>query len=139
MGSQKNQISELTEAFNYFDSDKDGKVTQEELKLLLEALSTNLPTYKTQSGDVDLQTFLDALTWRMRGTATEQQLTEAFQVFDHQKTGSVSVETLQQVLQTHGHEPLSDKDFKDFVAFADPQKSGSVHYANYIQRIHASK
>jgi Ca2+-binding EF-hand superfamily protein len=94
----------LGEAFNYYDSDKDGKLTVDELKMLLDVLDTKLPDHKASVAvdGIDLKTFLEALSWRAKGTATVEQLTDAFKAFDPQNSGSVSVETLRKVLRELG-------------------------------------
>jgi Ca2+-binding EF-hand superfamily protein len=62
----------------------------------------------------------------------EQQLIEAFRVFDPQHTGCVSSKELYSLLTSLG-EKLSDKEASNLLTEADPTNSGKIEYISFVK------
>lgn len=69
------------------------------------------------------------------GTATDEQLHEAFQTFDHQQDGTVHTDQLKSALTQFGHEPFSAHEMQAFVVHSDPKATNSIHYGQLLQNI----
>ena len=58
---------------------------------------------------------------------TEEDIRKAFKVFDKYNDGKIKVELLRSVLTKVG-EPLSDKEFDDFLSMLDMNNSDFIDY-----------
>lgn len=94
------QIVEFREAFCFFDKDGDGCITMEELATVIRSLDQN-PTKKeledmitavdvNGNGTIEFAEFLDLLATKLKETDAEEELKEAFKVFDKDQNGYIS-------------------------------------------------
>ena len=91
------QIAEFKEAFSLFDKDGDGTITTKELGTVMRSLGQNPTEAELQdminevdqdgSGSIDFPEFLTLMSRKMHDTDTEEEIKEAFRVFD--KDGNV--------------------------------------------------
>eukprot|EP01112_Ceratiomyxa_fruticulosa_P008867 TRINITY_DN22_c0_g1_i5.p1 TRINITY_DN22_c0_g1~~TRINITY_DN22_c0_g1_i5.p1 ORF type:complete len:149 (-),score=43.35 TRINITY_DN22_c0_g1_i5:145-591(-) len=105
------QIAEFKEAFALFDRDNDGKITTGELGTVMRSLGQNptqaelkdiIKEIDDGSGTVDFATFLTTMQRKMKHSDNEEEIREAFKVFDKNGNGFVSVAELRHVLTTIG-------------------------------------
>ena len=93
------QIAEFKEAFSLFDKDGDGTITTKELGTVMRSLGQNPTEAELQdminevdqdgSGSIDFPEFLTLMSRKMHDTDTEEEIKEAFRVFD--KDGNVCI------------------------------------------------
>merc|ERR1711900_68006 len=86
------QIAEFKEAFSLFDKDGDGTITTKELGTVMRSLGQNPTEAELQdminevdadgNGTIDFPEFLSLMARKMKDTDTEEELIEAFKVFD---------------------------------------------------------
>ena len=86
------QIAEFKEAFSLFDKDGDGTITTKELVTVLRSLGQNLTEAELQdmihevdvdsNGETDFLEFLTMMARKMKDTDSEEEIREAFRVFD---------------------------------------------------------
>merc|ERR1712118_654492 len=84
------QIAEFKEAFSLFDKDGDGTITTKELGTVMRSLGQNQTEAELQdminevdgNGTIDFPEFLSLMARKMKDTDTEEELIEAFKVFD---------------------------------------------------------
>ena len=96
------QIAEFKEAFSLFDKDGDGTITTKELGTVMRSLGQNPTEAELQdminevdqdgSGSIDFPEFLTLMSRKMHDTDTEEEIKEAFRVFD--KDGNVCTDAL---------------------------------------------
>merc|ERR1711979_117916 len=94
------QIGEFKEAFSLFDKDGDGTITTKELGTVMKSLHHNPSEAELQdminevdadgSGTIDFPEFLTMMARKMKDTDTEEELIEAFKVFDRDGNGFIS-------------------------------------------------
>jgi calmodulin len=65
------------------------------------------------------------MSQKANNTDTEQELKNAFQVFDVDGSGTISAEELRQVLKSLG-ENLSDKELDEMLMMADKNGDGTI-------------
>eukprot|EP00440_Ansanella_granifera_P015542 gb/GFBE01016891.1/.p1 GENE.gb/GFBE01016891.1/~~gb/GFBE01016891.1/.p1 ORF type:complete len:245 (+),score=84.48 gb/GFBE01016891.1/:1-735(+) len=143
----KAQLSEYRDAFNMFDTDGSGDIDTSELGALLKALgqSPNEAELKEMvkevdadgSGSIEFNEFLALMTKRMEGSSNEDDIAEAFKLYDRDNNGFISVANLQYMLTTLG-EKFSDDDVKEMLLEADSDGDGKVNYKDFHKMMTAS-
>lgn len=140
-------MAELKEAFRMFDKDGDGTIDSEELTSVMQVLGMNptkaeldiiLDSVDTdRNGVIDLHEFIDVMRGHLHhGTADgaptpEDELREAFAVFDKDGNGFISAEELKGALLNLG-EKLEDHEIKAMIAAADKDGNGQIDYEEFI-------
>jgi calmodulin len=140
------QVEELKEAFRMFDKDSDGIIsseefgsamsalgltpTKEELEILLASVDTDA------NGVVDFGEFVDVMSHHLwlsgEGPSAEDELKEAFSVFDKDGNGFISKEELKSALLNLG-EQLDDDELEAMIKAADKDGNGEIDYEEFIQ------
>ncbi|KFU91634.1 Calmodulin [Chaetura pelagica] len=134
------KISELKEAFSLFDQDGDGRISSRELGTVLRSLGHNPSQAELREllgdvgteGTVDFPEFLSLLARKRREPEGEEEIREAFQVFDKEGSGWVSVEELRHVL-THLGEKLTEQEVDEMLREADGDGDGRVKYEEFVR------
>ena len=84
-------------------------------------------------GVMDLTAFLGVVSSRVKDTDAEEDLYEAFRVFDRDGTGFISTAELEHVMSNLG-EGLEANEISDMMAEADVDKDGGrLNYTNFVQ------
>ena len=139
------QVEELKEAFRLFDKDSDGTIssdefgavmqalglspTKEELEILLDSVDTD------RNGVIDFGEFVDVMRghlWQAEGAPTaEDELKEAFSVFDKDGNGFISKDELRAALLNLG-ERLDEEELEAMMRAADKDGNGEIDYEEFI-------
>ncbi|KAK6925802.1 EF-hand domain [Dillenia turbinata] len=142
----EDQIAEFREAFSLLDKDGDDCITTKELGTVMRSLGQNpteaelldminkVDTNKT--GTIEFKEFLMLMEQRMKDDSFEQELKEAFQVFDRDQNGLISSSELRRVM-THLGEKPSDEDIEDMIKEADKNDDGLINYNEFATIIMA--
>jgi len=111
------QKQEIKEAFELFDTNKDGALDYHELKVAMRALGTDLKkpevlkllrdNDKTGENLMVYDDFLKAMTERILERDPHEEIKRAFNIFDEDKTGKISFKNLRRIAKDLG-EPLDD-------------------------------
>jgi calmodulin len=98
------QIAEFKEAFSLFDKDGDGTITTKELGTVMRSLGQNPTEAELQdminevdadgNGTIDFPEFLTLMARKMKDTDSEEEILEAFKVFDKDGNGFISAAEL---------------------------------------------
>ncbi|WJX59207.1 calmodulin-like 3 [Trifolium repens] len=115
------QISEFKEAFSLFDKDGDGCITTKELGTVMRSLGQN-PT------EAELQDMIN----EMKDTDSEEELKEAFRVFDKDQNGFISAAELRHVMTNLG-EKLTDEEVDEMIREADVDGDGQINYEEFVK------
>ena len=130
-----------------FDKDGDGTIDSEELTSVMQVLGMN-PTKEEleillnsvdadHNGVIDLEEFIDVMRSHLyHGTqdgapTADDELREAFAVFDKDGNGMISAEELKSALLNLG-EKLDDHEVKAMIAAADKDGNGQIDYEEFI-------
>merc|ERR1712178_28387 len=108
-GLTDDQIQEIREAFDLFDTDGSGTIDAKELKVAMRALGLDAKKDeirrmindidKDGSGTIDFNEFLNMMTARMGDRASREEIVKVFRLFDDDETGKISFKNLKRVAQ----------------------------------------
>eukprot|EP01087_Luapelamoeba_hula_P016320 TRINITY_DN5016_c0_g1_i1.p2 TRINITY_DN5016_c0_g1~~TRINITY_DN5016_c0_g1_i1.p2 ORF type:complete len:150 (-),score=53.33 TRINITY_DN5016_c0_g1_i1:57-506(-) len=140
------QIAEFKEAFSLFDKDGDGKITSKELGTVMRSLGQN-PTEAElremiqevdtdNNGTIDFPEFLTLMARKMQDSEGEEEIREAFKVFDKEGHGFISAAELRHVMTNLG-EKLTDEEVDEMIREADPDGDGQINYEEFVKMMMA--
>merc|ERR1712244_211974 len=131
----REELLELKEAFDLFDTDKSGAIETAELKAAMSSLGyehTNKLIFqilenldKNQDGQIDFDEFLDMMSAKLSDKDSREDIMKVFNLFDQDGTGRITIEDLRHVARELGEE-ISEEELKEMVDRADSGKTGSV-------------
>ena len=81
----------------------------------------------TGNGTIDFPEFLTMMAKKMKDTDSEEELREAFKVFDKDGNGFISAAELRHVMTNLG-EKLTDEEVDEMIREADLDGDGQVNY-----------
>ncbi|XP_047969498.1 calcium-dependent protein kinase 1-like [Salvia hispanica] len=133
------EIMGLKEMFKSMDTDNSGTITYEELKAGLPKLGTKLSESEVRqymeaadvdgNGTIDYIEFITA-TMHMNRMEREDLLYKAFEFFDKDKSGYITVEELEQALKQYN---MGDaKTIKEILAEVDTDNDGKINYDEFV-------
>jgi len=79
------------------------------------------------NGTIDFEEFLQMMAKKMKDTDTEEEMKEAFKVFDRDNNGFISAQELRLVMANLG-EKLTDEEVEEMIKEADMNGDGQVDY-----------
>uniref|UniRef100_UPI00035AC984 RGECO1 n=1 Tax=Discosoma sp. TaxID=86600 RepID=UPI00035AC984 len=140
------QIAEFKEAFSLFDKDGDGTITTKELGTVMRSLGQNPTEAELQDminevdadgdGTFDFPEFLTMMARKMNDTDSEEEIREAFRVFDKDGNGYIGAAELRHVMTDLG-EKLTDEEVDEMIRVADIDGDGQVNYEEFVQMMTA--
>ncbi|KAH7424218.1 hypothetical protein KP509_12G095500 [Ceratopteris richardii] len=140
----KEQIEEFRQAFKLFDKNGDGTVTTLELGGVMRSIGLNPTGAELQdminevdvdsSGTVDFNEFLLLMSRKMKETDSEEELQEAFKVFDRDHDGFISAAELRYVMTNLG-EKLTGDEIHEMIREADLDGDGKVSFQEFVRMV----
>jgi calmodulin len=140
----EDKIAEFKEAFEIFDKDRDGFITIKELGEIMKNLGQSPTDAELQdminevdidgNGNIDFKEFLGLMARKMRDTDTEEELIEAFKVFDRDSNGLISAQELKHVMTSLG-EKITDEEVDEMIREADIDGDGYINYEEFVRMI----
>ena len=131
------KTKELKEAFDMFDRDKDGLINYNELGNVLKSQGFN-PTNQElieMIGDVDeneddkinFEEFLILMHSRLKKADIENELNEAFSVFDKNGSGIITVKEFKRIMSSLG-DKICEEEVDEIIQKVDPKNRGYINY-----------
>ena len=117
-GLTEDEIEEIREAFNLFDTDNSGSIDPKELKAAMQSLGfeTKNPTIYQMIADlenegpsIDFETFLNAITAKLGDKETKPGIKKIFDLFDDDGTGAININNLRRVAKELGETMTQDE------------------------------
>eukprot|EP00927_Polykrikos_kofoidii_P056771 TRINITY_DN50851_c0_g1_i1.p1 TRINITY_DN50851_c0_g1~~TRINITY_DN50851_c0_g1_i1.p1 ORF type:complete len:169 (+),score=44.86 TRINITY_DN50851_c0_g1_i1:88-594(+) len=133
-GLTEDEIDEIREAFNLFDTDGSGTIDPRELKAAMQSLGfeTKNPTIFQMIADLDeggtsikFEDFLDAIVQKLGDKETRDGINKIFALFDDDKSGSITLKNLKRVSKELG-ETMSEEELKEMIERADSNGDGAI-------------
>ncbi|CCW61984.1 unnamed protein product [Phytomonas sp. EM1] len=132
---------QIREAFNLFDTDGSGAIDAEEMALAMKGLGFgDLPrdeverivrSMKTNAnGLVEYSEFEKMIKSRMAPKDSPEEIFKAFQLFDLDKRGKISLANLKEVAKMLGESPGDDV-LQEMIAEADEDGDGEVSFEEF--------
>jgi calmodulin len=85
----------------------------------------------TGSGAIDFPEFLTMMSRKLKDTDDDEEICEAFRVFDKDGNGFISAAELRHVMTNLG-EKLTDEEVDDMIREADIDGDGQVNYEGNV-------
>ncbi|KAK9147353.1 hypothetical protein Scep_006110 [Stephania cephalantha] len=133
------EIMGLKEMFKSMDTDNSGTITYEELKAGLPKLGTKLSESEVKqlmeaadvdgNGTIDYIEFITA-TMHINRMDKEDHLFTAFQYFDKDNSGYITMEELEQALKKYNMG--DEKTIKEIIAEVDTDNDGRINYDEFV-------
>ncbi|XP_027931502.1 calmodulin-like protein 11 isoform X2 [Vigna unguiculata] len=120
-------IEELGTAIRSLDENP----TLEELQIMMSEVDTD------GNGTIEFGEFLNLMARKMKESEAEEELKEAFRVFDKDQDGYISASELRSVMRTIG-EKVTDEEVAQMVKEADLDGDGLVDYEEFVRMMLAA-
>merc|ERR1711998_591521 len=109
------QLQEIREAFDLFDTDGSGTIDARELKVAMRALGFQVKKSEVRkmiSDTIDFEEFLQMMTAKMSEKDSNEDIIKVFNLFDQDKKGKIFFADLKRVIELVG-ENISDAEIED--------------------------
>ena len=137
------KISELKEAFDMFDRDKDGLINYLELGNILRSqgyypnneqeLKEMIKLVDEDDDDlIKFEDFVQLMQSKLKKTDIANELLEAFNYFDKNGQGTISCNEFRHIMSTLG-EKITDEEINYMMKYADPYNTGNIEYKNFVE------
>merc|ERR1719312_783025 len=134
--------AELKEAFDAFDKDGSGAISQDELLGVMRAMGQN-PTEDEVlnlmmeadldgNGTIEFQEFSELMKEKYRFEDQESDLKEAFKLFDRDRDGFITLKELKKVSQILGN-LMEQEELEEFMREADVDGNGQLDYEEFCK------
>lgn len=135
-------LNEYKDAFSLFDKDGDGYISNNELGSVLRSLGQCPTQAEVQdminevdcdgNGLIDFDEFVNLMQNKLSNEDKEQELVEAFKVFDKNGDGFISLQELKFTLTTIG-EKLTEDECNQMMAEADMDNDGRINFNEFVR------
>merc|ERR1711988_741508 len=127
-GLTDDQIQEIREAFDLFDTDGSGTLDakKDEIRRMINDID------KDGSGTIDFNEFLNMMTARMGDRDSREEIVKVFRLFDDDETGKISFKNLKRVAQELG-ENMTDEELQEMIDEADRDGDGEVNEEEFFR------
>ena len=133
---------ELREYFDMFDRDGDGLVNKIDLGNILRCIGYEQSEQDIiewisefdEDGDkkINFEEFISLMIRYLIGNDVEDELIEAFKIFDKGGNGMITVNELKHVMMTLG-EKLPEEEVDEMIKEADPNNEGIIQYSEFAK------
>ncbi|XP_060063077.1 uncharacterized protein LOC132543579 [Ylistrum balloti] len=138
--TEADTLADYKEAFSLFDKDGDGKITSDELQVVMKSLGKN-PTAsdirdmindvdEDANGTIEFEEFVHMMR-RSNSKTTYQDYVEAFKMFDEDGNGLITLTELKNVMKRLG-EDLTDDELDMMIKSADIDGDGQVNIDEFV-------
>lgn len=131
----EDQKAELHEAFELFDTEKTGQIDYHELKVAMRSLGFDVKKAEVlllmdeydvaRKGTIGYDDFVEIVAVRIAQRSPEEELTKAFQLFDHDTSGRISARNLKHIAKELG-ENLTDDELQAMIDEFDTDGDGEI-------------
>ena len=138
---------EYADAFEMFDKDKDGSITAKELVNVIESLFGQKPSMDeisamikdvdlNQDGKIGLDEFMTLMEKNSPDTQTEEEVINAFRVFDKEGNGLIATAELKHIMITIG-DKMTEEEADEMIHEADIDDDGVISYEEFVRMMMA--
>ena len=137
------QIAEYKEAFQIFDKHGEGAISSKELGTIMRSLGLNpsdedlkeiIDSFDNEKNNnlIDFNSFLMIMAKRKNDIDKEEDLLDAFRVFDKENNGKISARELRYVMMSSG-EDLNENDIEEMIREASTENDDFIDYYKFVK------
>ncbi|CAK9300266.1 unnamed protein product [Gordionus sp. m RMFG-2023] len=150
LGFNKHQVAEYRKAFSQFDKEGKGEIPTSNLAMALKVLGHSFAPSDLRemirefdpgnSGKLDFDDFcMIVAKWVLdQDTGAEEELREAFRLYDKESNGYIKVSDLRDLLRAID-ENISEQELDQMIKEIDSDSSGTVDYDEFMEMMGAKK
>merc|ERR1711912_219153 len=141
-GLTSDEVEEIKEAFDLFDSDQSGAISVSELTSAMKSLGFDVKHAVVfqmiaeldadGSGEIEFEEFLDMMTARISDKNSREDIERVFKLFDSDRTGEVSLDNMKRVAKELG-EDISPQELQEIIQRADLDGDGALTLDDFYQ------
>eukprot|EP01004_Peranema_trichophorum_P007944 NODE_6712_length_852_cov_58.119342_g6114_i0.p1 GENE.NODE_6712_length_852_cov_58.119342_g6114_i0~~NODE_6712_length_852_cov_58.119342_g6114_i0.p1 ORF type:complete len:176 (-),score=54.22 NODE_6712_length_852_cov_58.119342_g6114_i0:245-772(-) len=135
------QRQEVREAFELFDTDKNGQIDAHEMKVAMRALGFDVRKEEVLKlleefdreggGHIGLSEFSEIMSEKICERDPREEMVKAFQLFDDDNTGKISIKNLRRVARELG-ENMTDDELQAMIDEFDKDQDGEINEDEFI-------
>jgi Ca2+-binding EF-hand superfamily protein len=133
-------VNDIKQAFDQFDSKAEGVIESKQLKYAMRALGfepkkddiKKLMEQIDKNGLICYEDFLSVMAKRFTEKDTNDEIMKAFQLFDIDKSGTISFDNLKTVAKELG-ENLTDEELREMITEADRDGDNEVNCQEFLR------
>ena len=139
-GLSEDEIVEIKEAFDLFDTDKTGYVSPRDLREAMSTLGYELKNQtifqmisnleKDDVTQVDFQEFLNLMTARINEKESKEDIRKVFRLFDEDNTGFITAQNLKKIAKDLG-ETMEEIEIREMIERADTDGDGRITFEDF--------
>ena len=136
------QVAEMKEVFNIFDVDGDNTISTKELGKVMNSLGQNpneaelrelIQEYDNDgNGTLDFPEFLELMAKKLKQIDTEEELVEAFKIFDRDQDGLLTKSDLKNIFKILG-EQVDEEYIEKLIHLADQDGDESINFVEFCK------
>uniref|UniRef100_A0A7S3F5E0 EF-hand domain-containing protein n=1 Tax=Haptolina ericina TaxID=156174 RepID=A0A7S3F5E0_9EUKA len=134
------QKLELREAFDLFDSEQSGRIDYHELKVAMRSLGFDVKKADVlqlmeqhdlaRTGTIGYTEFVEIMTERISARDPEEELAKAFELFDEDSSGRISLRNMRRIAKELG-ENLTDDELQAMIDEFDTDGDGEISLSEF--------
>jgi len=134
------QKTEIKEAFELFDTDRSGTIDYHELKVAMRALGFETKKQelvkiidqhdREDSGRIAFDSFMEIMTTQILARDPDEEIYQAFRLFDDDNTGKITLKNLRRVARELG-ENLTEEELQAMIDEFDTDEDGEIHEEDF--------
>ena len=138
------KTKELKEAFTMFDRDKDGLINYNELGNVLKSQGFNpnnqellemiADVDENEDDKINFDEFLILMHSRLKKADIENELNEAFSVYDKNGSGKISVREFKKIMNSLG-DKIMQEEIDEIIQKVDSKNRGYINYKDLTKII----
>ena len=138
------KTKELKEAFTMFDRDKDGLINYIELGNVLksqgfaptnqELLEMIADVDENEDDKINFEEFLILMHSRLKKADIENELNEAFSVYDKNGSGIISIKEFRKIMNSLG-DKICEEEINEIIQKVDAKNRGYINYKDLTKII----
>eukprot|EP01006_Ploeotia_vitrea_P029762 TRINITY_DN6223_c0_g1_i1.p1 TRINITY_DN6223_c0_g1~~TRINITY_DN6223_c0_g1_i1.p1 ORF type:complete len:175 (-),score=23.38 TRINITY_DN6223_c0_g1_i1:131-655(-) len=135
------QRQEIREAFELFDTDKNGQIDAHEMKVAMRALGFDVrkdevlhllqDVDRDGSGCIQLQDFTEIMAEKISERDPREEMLKAFQLFDDDSTQRITLKNLRRVARELG-ENMNDEELQAMIDEFDKDQDGEINEEEFM-------
>ena len=136
------QVAEMKEVFTIFDVDGDNTISTKELGKVMNSLGQHpneaelrelIQEYDNDgNGTLDFPEFLELMAKKLKQIDTEEELVEAFKIFDRDQDGLLTKSDLKNIFKILG-EQVDEEYIEKLIHLADQDGDESINFVEFCK------